>query len=145
MVLTVKRHTARTATLTFAAILAIAGALAYVTAPPKGLDGYRERAAATAETLASQVETASLWVQVQADGKATTAATLVGLEEAAEDGRAAATTFEGYEPPTEAVTLRGRFASLAAEQERWLDLPALSAPLSGLAEEWTRFEERAEP
>lgn len=152
------RARGRTAALTLAALIVIATAIAYVAAPPQSVDGYRERAASTAETLVSQVETASLWVETEVDDKATTAATLVGLEEAEEDGRRAAAKFEGYEPPTEALALRRRFASLAAEtnevlsalriaaeQERWEELPRLATPLHRLSDEWSRFEERAEP
>lgn len=141
-----------------AAIAVVAASLAYVTAPPKGLDGYRERAAATAETLVSQVETARLWSDTYRAGKATTAATLVGFEEAEEDADAAATKFEGYEPPDGGLRYRRELTALAAEvtvalsqlriaaqQERWEDLAALSAPLAGLAERLSRFEERAEP
>ncbi len=54
----------------FAVIAATVAALWYVTAPPKGVDGYRERAAATAETLVSQVETARLWAESEEEGRA---------------------------------------------------------------------------
>lgn len=152
------RDIPRTALPTLAVILATAAALAYVTAPPKGLDGYRERAAAGAETLGSQVESASLWVETHAAGRAITAATLVGLEEAEEDAEAAASKFEAYEPPSGTASLRAEFVSLtgdtnealsrlriAAQQERWEELPDLAAPLPRLSNEWSRFEERAEP
>jgi hypothetical protein len=104
------------------------------------------------------VETARLWAETHADGKATGAATLVGLEESEEDATAAAAQFESYEPPDGAAALRSRFVALAAdvesalsrlriaaEQERWDELGALSAPLPALSEELLRFEERAEP
>lgn len=144
--------------MAFAAIAAVAASLAYVTAPPKGLDGYRERAASTAETLGSQVETALLWSQTYRQGKATTAASLVGFEEASEDADAAAAEFEGYEPADGGIPYRRELTALAAEvtdslsqlriaaqQERWEELAALSAPLPGLSERLSRFEERAEP
>lgn len=154
---TVQRQGHR-ALLSFAAIAIVVAVLVYVAAPPQGLDGYRERAAASAETMASQVETAALWAETRAADKATGPAALVGFEEAEEDAVAAASKFEGYEPPDEAARLRGRFVSLtdettaalallriAAEQGRWGDLPALASPLGRLAAEWSRFEERAEP
>lgn len=143
---------------TFAAILAIAAALAYITAPPKGLDGYRERAAATAGSLRSQVETARIWADTRIAGRATSAAALVGFEETENDAIAAAAKWEGYEPPDGGLRLRRRFAPLAgdvtnalarlriaAQMERWDELRALSEPLPGLSRELSRFEERAEP
>jgi hypothetical protein len=152
------RHAFRTAALAFAAILAIAGALAYITAPPKGLDGYRERAAATAETLGSQVETALIWAEARDAGKSTSAAALVGFEETEEDANAAASSFAGYELPDGGAGLRSRLVALAeevgaalaelriaAQQERWEEIAALSAPLPGLSEELSQFEERVEP
>jgi hypothetical protein len=141
-----------------AGVLVTAAALAYVVAPPKGLDGYRESAAASAKTLGSQVETATLWSQVLDQGKTTTPAALVGLEEAEEDAKATASGFEGYEPPAGAAVLRSRFAALAgeaisalaglrvaAQQGHWDQVARLSAPLPGLSDELARFEERAEP
>lgn len=141
-----------------AGIALVAAALAYVSAPPRGLDGYRERAAATAETLGSQVETALLWSATYGEGKATEAATLVGLEEAEEDADTAAAQFEAYEPPSGGLPYRSDLAALsgavtdalaqlriAAQQERWSELPRLSAPLPGLSSRLGRYEERAEP
>jgi hypothetical protein len=140
------------------AVLIVVAALWYVTAPPKGVDAYRERAAATAETARSQVQVARIWVETFGDDEATAAATLVGLEEAETDAAAAVSEFEAYEPPTGAIDLRTRLSGLgnraidtlsalriAAEQERWADLPRLAAPLSGLDRELRVLEERAEP
>lgn len=152
------RHLAKTAAVTFAAAVAIAASLLYITAPPQGIDGYRERAATTARTLVSQAGTASLWVRTHGRGRATDAATLVALEEAEHDARAAATTFEGHEPPEGGLELRRRLASLAgdvndvlsrlriaAEQERWDQLGDLGRPLPAISADLSRFEERAEP
>lgn len=130
----------------------------YITAPPRGLDGYRERAAHTAEALGSQVQTALLWAEAHDDGKAFSTSTLVSFEEAEEDAVAAAKSFEGFTPPRGGERWRTRFVALAVEvndalaqlriagaQGRWDEVPALSAPLPRLASELTRFEERVEP
>jgi hypothetical protein len=143
---------------TLAAIIAIAGAIAYVTAPPKGVDGYRERATATAEALVSQVETARLWTESESEGRALPPTALVGFEEAEEDAEAAASQFESYEPPDRVARLREELVTLsgettealarlriAAQQERWEDVPELSRPLPELSDKLSAFEERAEP
>lgn len=144
--------------LPFVAILAVAGSLAYITAPPKGVDGYRERAASTAETLVSQLETARLWAESEHEGKALTTSALVGFEETEKGAEAAASKFEGYEPPDGVAALRSELVALAgeatealarlriaAQQERWEEVAELSRPLPELAEKLTAFEERAEP
>ncbi|HEX5984485.1 MAG TPA: hypothetical protein VFY69_09795 [Solirubrobacterales bacterium] len=145
-------------TTLFAAIFVTAAALWYVTAPPKGVDGYRERAASTAETLVSQLETARLWAQSEEEGKALRTSVLVGFEETEEDAEAAASAFESYEPPDGVADLREELTSLAAEatealaalriaaqQERWEDVPELSRPLPELSEKLSALEEGAEP
>lgn len=142
----------------FAAIALVAAALWYVTAPPKGVDGYRERSASTAETLVSQLETARLWAQGEEEGKALRTTVLVGFEEAEEDAGAAASQFESYEPPDGVAGLREELTGLAAEatealaalriaaqQERWEDVPELARPLPELSEKLSALEERAEP
>jgi hypothetical protein len=153
-----KGSTFRVAVGAFLAIALVGACLWYVTAPPKGEDGYRERAAATAETLVSQVESARLWAVTEAEGKALTSTTLVGLEEAEEDAASAASQFEGYEPPDGVDALRARLVALAgeasevlssmriaAQRERWDEVLPLSRPLPGLSRELSAFEERAEP
>ena len=135
-----------------------AAALWYLTAPPKGVDGYRERAASSAETLRSQVQLARIWVESVEDGESTRTAALVGLQETERDASSAASTFERHEPPSESVELRSAFSSLAgevtdalgalrvaAQLEEWSRVPQLSEPLPGLAERLREFEERAEP
>ncbi len=139
-------------------VIAGAAALWYLTAPPKGEDGYRERAASSTETIRSQVQIARIWVETFEDGESTGAAALVGLEEAERDASSAANEFEGFEPPAGLVDLRAGFSSLAAEttdrlgslriaaqQEEWERLDELAAPLPDLAERLKRFEEAAEP
>ena len=141
------------------AVVAVVGAaLWYVTAPPKGADGFRERAAATAETMRSQVQTVRIWVRTLAEGDATHAAAAVAFTEAEEDAAAAASQFESYEPPTGTLKLRSALTGLAtdttdtlasiriaAEQERWGSLGRLTDPLPTLATELQHLEERAEP
>jgi hypothetical protein len=152
------RDRAKVALGTFIAIALVGVALWYVTAPPKGVDGYRERAAATAETLVSQLETARLWAEVEEEGKALRATVLVGFEESEEDAEAAAGQFEGYEPPDGAADLREELTGLAgeatealaalriaAQQERWEDVRELSRPLPELSAKLSALEERAEP
>jgi hypothetical protein len=151
-------RTGRAAAAALAGAIAAVAAIAYVVAPPKGLDDYRQRAAASAKTLDSQVQTADLWSEVADQGRATTQATLVGLEEAHEDATSAASEFEGFNAPAGAAALRSRFVTLAAEaiaalddlhaaarQGHWDDLPGLSARLPALSDQLVRFEERAEP
>ena len=148
----------RSGIVAFAGIAVVVAALWYVTAPPKGVDGYRERAAATAETLVSQLETARLWAESEGEGKALRATVLVGFEETEKDAEAAAAQFEGYEPPDGVAALREDLTSLAAEatealsalriaaqQERWGDVPELARPLPRLSEQLSALEERAEP
>lgn len=138
-------------------ILGVAAALAYVTAPPKGSDGYHERAAATAEALVSQLETARLWAKNESEGRALRTTALVGFEETEEGAEAATSRFEGYEPPDGTSDLRSELTKLAreaiealaalriaAQQERWEEVPQLSRPLPELSEELSAFEERAE-
>ena len=78
----------------------------YVSAPPKGTDGYLERVAATSETVRSQVQTARIWVETHSDGEAMAAATLVGLRETEEDGKSALSEFEGFEPAPRTLATR---------------------------------------
>ena len=153
MFLQMERGISKLAAGGVAAIALVGACIWYVTAPPKGEDGYRERAAATAEALVSQVESARLWAETEAAGKTLPPTALVGLEEAEEDAEAAAAKFEGYEPPDGVEEQRERLVSLAgeasealaairiaAQQERWDDV----RPLPALSRELTAFEEEAE-
>ncbi len=129
-----------------------------MTAPPKGVDGYRERAAASAETIRSQVQLARIWVASLEEDESTKAAARVGLEETDRDAASAISTFEAYEVPAALNDLHSAFGSLAgsatdalaalriaAEQERWEELAGLARPLPSLAHRLRQFEERAEP
>jgi hypothetical protein len=139
-------------------ILIATAAVWYLSAPPKGEDGYRERAASTAETLRSQVEVVRIWVDAVTDAKVTHAAADVGLEQAESDAVAATSQFERYEPPSSLVGLETEFSSLAAtvsdaltalraaaQQEEWERLGDLARPLPQLALQLDAFEERIEP
>jgi len=141
-----------------AAILLIGAAIAYVTAPPQGAHDYRERAAATAETLVSQLETARLWAENEEAGKALRTTVLVGFEQTDEDADAAVSQFEAYEPAAGTARLRHDLAALgaettaalaklriAAQQERWDEVAALSRPLPALSNRLRALAERTEP
>ncbi len=141
-----------------AVALVAAASLWYLTAPPKGIDGYRERAASTAETLRSQVQSTRIWLESVEDGDSTHAAALIGFLEAEQDASAVASDFEAYEPPTGTFGLRSSLSALssdvtealgalriAGQQEEWAALGRLARPLARLNTELARFEERAEP
>lgn len=147
---------ARGIALISALALTVAACLWYVTAPPKGADGYRDRTASTAETLRSHVETSRIWARSVADGKVTRPAALIGFLETERDASEAASDFEAFEPPDGAFGLRSSLTSLstdvtealgalriAAEQERWTDVPKLARPLARLSAELGRLQERA--
>ena len=139
-------------------VLATGGILWYVMAPPKGVDGFRERSASTAESLRSQVETAAIWAETVAKGDATHAAALVGFEEAEHDASSAISSYETYEPPDDVLPLRAKLIGLASEvtdalgalriagqQEDWAEVPALAEPLPRLSADLRRFEDRVKP
>lgn len=140
-----------------AAILAVAASLWYVTAPPKGTDGYRARAAYTAETLRSQVGTARISGDAVAAGDLPHAGALVLFEEAEEDASAAASGFESFEPPSGSDAVREEFVTLAgdvsealaalrisAQQEDWERIPNLVDRLPSLARRLDRFVGRTQ-
>ncbi len=143
--------------IVFTAVVVVA-ALWYVTAPPKGVDGYRERLASTTETLRSQVQIARIWAEALTDDKATKPAALVGFRETESDAQSAISEFQAHEPPSGVLGLRAEFVSLsahvldplsalriAAEQERWDEVGRIARPLPGLAERLRAFENRASP
>lgn len=124
-----------------AVVVAVAAALWYVSAPPKGEDGYRDRLGSAAESVRSQVESARIWSEAFLAGDATTPATLVGFEEAERDSEAAASQLESYEPPQGLLGLRSRFSSLTSEASAAIGELRIAAQL----EEWDRIAELAEP
>ena len=139
-------------------VFTIAAALWYVTAPPKGIDGYRERASYTAGSIRAQIQSTRIVAETFTDGELPHAATLVGFEEAERDAKAASATFEEFEPPTGTHDLRTAFVSIsgdasdalsalriAGQQEQWDRIAELAEPLAGIAVRLERFIERAEP
>ncbi|MDQ3934840.1 MAG: hypothetical protein M3340_09460 [Actinomycetota bacterium] len=140
-----------------AAILA-AASVWYVQAPPRSPETYHDRAVETVEALRSQVQTARIWVRSAEDGETTREAATVGLREAEEDARKAASTFEGYDPPEGTEDLRTRVSALATEttgalarlriataQEDWDELTRLAEPLPGLADRLAELDKAAKP
>jgi hypothetical protein len=125
------------------------------TGPVRSTSVYESKAGATAETVASAVETARLAAQAARDGDAYGRYLTQLLADAEKDADAAQGTFEGIQPPDRrADQLRGRLDELvgeatdtlaelriAARRGRLADLPALAGPLSGLAEELDAFAE----
>ncbi len=136
----------------------VVASLWYVSAPPRSPDTYRERAAKTAATLSSQVQTARIWVRSSEDGEVTRQAATVGLREAEADANKAASKFETYDPPRGLVDLRSRVSSLAADvtdslatlriataHEQWSQLPRLAEPLERLVNRLDELEKTAKP
>ncbi len=145
-------------TIRFLLPVLVAAAVWYVHAPPRSADAYRERAAQTAETLRSQVQTARIWVRSTEDGEVTHEAATVGLRETEADANKAGSKFEGYDPPAGLVDLRARVSSLATDvtdalstlriataHEEWSELPRLAEPLEDLAERLAELEKAAKP
>lgn len=143
-----------------AILLVVIGGAAiwYVSAPPRGSDGYRERMGETTRTLRSQVQSARIWADTFDAGDATAAATAVGLEEAELDASAAASQFESHEPPAGELRSRTRFVSLASDTtgvladlriasqlKQWKRLPRIAARLEEVATRLDRFEHRVRP
>src|SRR5215218_179029 len=106
------------------AVLLLLGAC---TGPVRSTNVYESKAGATAETVASAVETARLAVDAGSQGKAFGRYLTQVLAEASEDADAAQGTFDAIQPPAR----RGQTGELAE--------PA--APLAGLAERLHAFAE----
>lgn len=123
-----------------AAIIVLAAALWYLTAPPRSADAYRERAAATAKTLRSQVQSARIVVESLGDDQLPRAAALVGLEEAERDAGSAANQFEAYEPPEGTLPVREELTGLASEAQGALGALRIAAQ----QDEWERLSRLAE-
>ena len=95
------------------AILLLLGAC---TGPVRSTNVYESKAGATAETVASAVETARLAVQAGTEGKAFGRYLTQVLAEAEEDADAAQGTFEGIQPPDRrADELRDQLDELVSE------------------------------
>ncbi len=144
----------RPAAYAMLAVALVAASFWYVTAPPKGLDGYRERAGQRLETIRSQVQSSRIWLESLDDEEATRSATLVGLREAERDSSESQSDFQEQEAPDGTARLRARFGDVAsravdalralrvaAEQERWDELPRLAEPLPRIAADLERLEQ----
>jgi hypothetical protein len=125
------------------------------TGPVRSTGVYESKAGATAETVASAVETASLAVQAAQDGDAYGRYLTQLLADAEKDADAAQGTFEGIQPPDRrADQLRDQLDELLgqatdtltelrtlARRGRFAELAEPAAPLAGLAEELHAFAE----
>jgi hypothetical protein len=134
------------------ALLLLLGAC---TGPVRSANVYESKAGATAETVASAVETARLAVQAAQDGDAYGRYLTQVLAEAEQDADAAQGTFEGIQPPDRrADELRDRLDGLLgqatdtlaelrtlARRGRFAELAEPAAPLAELAEELHAFAE----
>jgi hypothetical protein len=134
------------------ALLLLLGAC---TGPVRSANVYESKAGATAETVASAVETARLAVQAAQDGDAYGRYLTQMLAEAEQDADAAQGTFDGIQPPDHrADRLRDRLDGLLggatdtltelrilARRGQFADLAEPAAPLAKLAEELHAFAE----
>ena len=126
--------------LAFLAIALVAISLWYLAAPPRDEGAYRERAARSAQTLGAQVRTAALWSSALEDGKTLSTSAQVGIADNARSAHAAATRFEGYEPPRGTDDVRRRYSDLASRVTTLLD----DLDIAARRGEWQEIE-RARP
>ena len=134
------------------AILLLLGAC---TGPVRSAGVYESKAGATAETVASAVETARLAVQAGTEGRAYGRYLTQVLAEAEEDADAAQGTFDGIQPPDRrADQLRDRLDELlgqatdtltelrtVARRGRFAELAEVAAPLAEVAGKLHAFAE----
>jgi hypothetical protein len=134
------------------AVLLLLGAC---TGPVRSTNVYESKAGATAETVASAVETARLAVDAASQGKAFGRYLTQVLAEASEDADAAQGTFDAIQPPDRrADELRDHLDELlgqatdtlaelriAARRGQTGELAEPAAPLAGLAERLHAFAE----
>ena len=128
------------------------------TGPVRSADVYESKAGATAEAVASAVETAGLAVDAAREGKAPGRYLTQVLVQAEEDADAARGTFAAIQPPDrQADELRDRLDELlteatgaladlriAARRGELAELPELAAPLTEVAEQLHAFAEAHE-
>jgi hypothetical protein len=128
----------RSAALALSAAAVVAASLWYLQAPPRSPDAYAERAADTAATMRSQVETARIWAQTVADGETLLTSARVGLAEADTDASTALSDFEELDPPAGTTHVRDTVAHTGG------DAVALLAALRIDAHhgQWARVESR---
>jgi hypothetical protein len=134
------------------AVLLLLGAC---TGPVGSTNVYESKAGATAETVASAVETARLAVDAGSQGKAFGRYLTQVLAEASEDADAAQGTFDAIQPPDQrADELRASLDDLlsdatdtladlriAARRGRFAELPELAKPLPEVAAKLDQFAE----
>jgi hypothetical protein len=136
-------------------LLAIVLLLGACTGPVRSTNVYESKAGATAETVASAVETARLAVDAGSQGKAPGRYLIQVLAEAEEDADAAQGTFDAIQPPDgRADELRGHLDELVgratdtlaelrigARRGHTAELAGPAAPLAGLADQLHTFAE----
>jgi hypothetical protein len=128
----------------------------YVTAPPRGVADYRERAAQTADKLRSHVQSARLWVRTLDGDRTLRSSAAVGFREAEDDAVTDASRFAGYDPPAGTDGLRSDLTKLSSDVEdalaalrivtqrdEWSRVPATGAPLAELSKRLDRFAKGA--
>ena len=129
--------------------------LAACVAPARSFDAYEGKAADTASSVASAIETARLAVDAAREGRATAPYLSVVLAETEQGAGGSGAIFATIQPPDEAsARLRTALLDLVTRAEsvladlriavRWgeLDrLPRIAQPLQSLGEEFTRFAE----
>jgi hypothetical protein len=123
--------------------------------PARSFDAYGGKAADTADSVASAVETARLAVEVAAAGRAFAPDLSVVLGEAERDARGSLDIFASIQPPdARSAELRAQLLDLIERAEtilsnlriaaRWGDLdrlPDIGHPLASLGGELTDFSE----
>jgi hypothetical protein len=136
------------------AVLTAAGCIQYVS-PSRTLADYESKAVNTAEAVLSAVATAALTVQVVDDDRTIGPTVAVLLSEAESDAGAAASTFDGVQPPSEEAeevfeelepllddaTSRLRDLRVAARRNGADDVVAAGADLARLAADLEAFIE----
>ena len=135
----------------FAVVLVLCSCLG----PVRSFDAYEGKAADTADSVASAVETARLAVEIADQGRAFAADLSVVLAEAERDARGSSDIFASIQPPdTRSAQLRTQLLDLIQRAEsvlsdlriavRWGDLDRLAdigRPLGSLGAELSDFSE----
>lgn len=119
-------------------IVAVAGSLWYLQAPPRTADGYAGRAADTAASLRAQVETARIWVETVAEGRTLLTSAAVGLEEADGDAATVLADFEQLDPPAGTAAVRESVSATGREAVNLLGGVRIAAQDG----DWERVERR---
>ena len=131
-----------------AVVLLAAAAVWYGQAPPRSSESYRQRAEETAQTMRSQAQVVTFWVQASSTGRVTHQAAMVGIEDAAGDARATSARFAGWDPPPDLAGIRAEVTEagndlvtlldavrVAAHGGDWASLPQTAAQLGPLADQ----------